>query len=556
MQKKRFHFDMDGVVARFHDSILDVDGCVQIELMYEEDFFRKLSPFQNMIDAIKLFVERHPEVEVYALSAAQLGDPPGFVRQKDEWLNEFLPEIDKEHRIYPECGVAKSSYIPGGLSDTDYLLDDFNKNLNEWIRDGGKAIKCKNNINHKGTGKYGGDVGNLWTGDMVSNLDSPEEILRQLEDFMNLEHKKEKPLNYYEEEYKEHVKDYPDTVIGDFKTEKNRFLKWIDEGEEGPLKIKPERTSFLRKRIDEVVLNYGLYLTQCDCLDSSAVMRCSELAVESTCLFYTGISLSVCKIIDQYFSDGVYDEKQKEYLLENTSDILDAFYEQYDKYCFDTKFGEEKPVLDHGQWMNNAIASVAEKEMLVIEAYPVKDNYPAVEIDISRRDLEKVLNEIYKDEDDWPIQKFLYEYTWDEGEQIKGFLEVHPEFCKDTVNINDFSNAKYTVIITNWHEDNDSKEIYDNSVDVFYPDVIDESFVEKLFKKGYEGYRVLVTDVLCPTWDKVLYDAVLDDSIIECFEDYEKELKSENEKSLDYKIKQASKESEPNCKGKNPDRNL
>lgn len=551
MQKKRFHFDMDGVVARFHDSILDVDGCVQIELMYEKDFFRTLSPFQNMIDAIKLFVERHPEVEVFSLSAAQLGDPPGFVRQKDEWLDEFLPEIDKEHRIYPECGVAKSSYILGGLSDNDYLLDDFNKNLNEWIRDGGKAFKCKNNINHKGTGKYGGDVGNLWTGDMVSNLDSPEEILRQLEDFMGLEHIKEKTMSVLEEKFLEYTKDYSSTVVGSFKAEKTRFLKWIDEGIDGPLKIESDKADILRKRIDEVVLSYGLLLKEYNRSDSHTVFHCSDLATECTYLFYKEISESAYKVIEQNFSDGIYDKKQKEYLLEHVSDIIDAFYVQHDENLFTPYVS-----VDQGQWLDSAISSVAGKQMLTIEAYPIKDNYPAVEIDISRRDLEKVLNEIYKEEDDWPIQKFLYEYTWDEGEQVKYFLEAHPEFCQDTVKINDFSNAKYAVIITDWNNTDDLKDIYKHSIDGFHPDVIDKSFVDKLFKKGYEGYRILVTDFECPTWDNLLYDAVLDDSIIDCFKDYERELGKENEQSLDYKIRHASKENEPNCKGKNPDRIL
>lgn len=394
---KRLFLDMDGTVARFHDSILDAEGHVQIELMYEKDFFRKLEPFQNMIDAMKLFIKNHPECEVYSLSAAQLGDPPGFVRQKDEWLDEFLPEIDRAHRIYPECGKVKSDYIPGGVSIVDYLLDDFNKNLREWVRDGGKSIKCKNNINHKGLGKFGGSVGNLWTGDMVSNLDKPEEILRQMEDFMDLEHVQ--------------VKSSP---IEDF-------------------------------------------------------------------------------------------------------DML--------------------PLEEEQGYTEKAISLVEGKEMLMITATPLKDNYPAVEIDISKRDLDRILKEVYKGDEEWSIENFLMEYTWDDGDVIKDFIEVHPEFCQDICKITDFAKAKYSVIITNCWE-HDVVGIYNESLKGLYPEVIDEVFMKGLLEKGFEGSRILVTDINSPTWDNVIFDGVVDAHVFDEFKKVVKERKKGF--SLDDKLRNAS----------------
>lgn len=50
--KKRVFIDMDGTLYRFHDHIVDESGHVQIEKMYEPDFFIKLDPFENMKDAI------------------------------------------------------------------------------------------------------------------------------------------------------------------------------------------------------------------------------------------------------------------------------------------------------------------------------------------------------------------------------------------------------------------------------------------------------------------------------------------------------------------------
>lgn len=52
--KKRVFIDMDGTLYRFHDHIVDESGHVQIEKMYEPDFFIKLDPFENMKDAINL----------------------------------------------------------------------------------------------------------------------------------------------------------------------------------------------------------------------------------------------------------------------------------------------------------------------------------------------------------------------------------------------------------------------------------------------------------------------------------------------------------------------
>ena len=52
--KKRVFIDMDGTLYRFHDHILDESGHVQIEKMYELDFFVKLESFENMKEAINL----------------------------------------------------------------------------------------------------------------------------------------------------------------------------------------------------------------------------------------------------------------------------------------------------------------------------------------------------------------------------------------------------------------------------------------------------------------------------------------------------------------------
>lgn len=171
----RLFVDMDGTLARFHDRILDEEGAVQIEKMYEKGYFENLEPFQNMVDMVNCIVEKYEDkVEVFVLSAVDHNEMYGIVEQKNAWIDKYLPHIDKEHRMYPEIGMSKVAVIPGGVKATDILIDDYNKNLREWEEVGGKAVKCINNVNHQGIGRFGGDKGLLWDGDVVSYDEEPD----------------------------------------------------------------------------------------------------------------------------------------------------------------------------------------------------------------------------------------------------------------------------------------------------------------------------------------------------------------------------------------------
>lgn len=169
-QKQRLFVDMDGTLARFHD---EVD---YIEKMWTKGFYSDLKPFESAVEGLKLFMAEHPEVEVFILSATLDGEPPYCRVEKNEWLDRYLPQIDNEHRIFTEAGKPKPDYVPDGIRQTDHLFDDYNKNLNEWSDYGGQAVKAKNNINHKGLGAYGGEVGKLWQGNIVDIMKSPQSV--------------------------------------------------------------------------------------------------------------------------------------------------------------------------------------------------------------------------------------------------------------------------------------------------------------------------------------------------------------------------------------------
>lgn len=167
--KQRLFVDMDGTLAKFIDQT-DTPGA-----LLEPGYFESLPPQQNVVEAIKQLTKA-PALEVYVLSAAL--DLPNAVPEKNAWLDAHLPEIDLEHRLFPAHNQLKSMFTPGGLRHSDILLDDYSRNLHDWVQAGGIGIKLLNGINNNhGT----------WTksqnpleGAAVSYAGSPEEMIRHM----------------------------------------------------------------------------------------------------------------------------------------------------------------------------------------------------------------------------------------------------------------------------------------------------------------------------------------------------------------------------------------
>lgn len=186
--KKRVFIDMDGTLARFHDEEQ------YLERMFEKGFFRNLKPFEDLIGTMQLFVRHCPDVEVYILSATVDGIPPYCIDEKQDWLDMYLPQIDRQHRIFTKVGENKADYIPDGIHPSDTLIDDYNKNLEEWQAAGGLAVKAKNNINHKGL------VGELWKGQLIDITDSPKNNIMLLAAVTNSEHLSDVKSKYEREQ--------------------------------------------------------------------------------------------------------------------------------------------------------------------------------------------------------------------------------------------------------------------------------------------------------------------------------------------------------------------
>lgn len=136
----RLFVDMDGTLNVFRN-------INTFELLMEENYFASLTPQTTVIDAVKNILRNNKDVEVYVLSAV-LSDHKTALKEKNEWLDKYLPEIDAEHRIFPPCGKDKKDYVPGGIREDDCLLDDYSKNLCLWCPPG-RGIKLLNGVNGK-----------------------------------------------------------------------------------------------------------------------------------------------------------------------------------------------------------------------------------------------------------------------------------------------------------------------------------------------------------------------------------------------------------------------
>ena len=208
--KSRLFIDLDGTVARFYDA--------SPNYLEQKGYFRNLQPYEEMTEGIKLFMEQHKDVEVFALSAKVNGEPPYCEAEKQEWLDEYLPEIDREHRLFTEIGHNKAEYIPNGISNTDVLYDDYNKNLIDWENSGGVALKCHNNINMKGLGAYGGDKV-MWEGQVLKNDIEPQDIANSLYETVSaaqsMSNVNGKPLNETVRTALKLINDYSVAEFGD-----------------------------------------------------------------------------------------------------------------------------------------------------------------------------------------------------------------------------------------------------------------------------------------------------------------------------------------------------
>ena len=254
-EKERLFVDMDGTLAVFQP----VDT---METLYEKGYFANLTPHQNVIDGMKAFLAEHQDIEVYVLSSV-LSDSPYALEEKQAWLDRYFPEIDQEHRIFSPCGQPKAAYVPGGIRNTDMLLDDYSDNLHDW-EPPGMGIKLMNGINGtKGTWKgkrirYDLDPSVFSSALYLSIIDRQklrQELMQSHEEYEN----NEEDLTYAEAGITElRAQEYDQTVSSDAgETDQTQTrATWRDDAREG-IHFRGERYITTRGRLSERYVKDG-----------------------------------------------------------------------------------------------------------------------------------------------------------------------------------------------------------------------------------------------------------------------------------------------------------
>lgn len=161
----KYFLDMDGTLAEWKPG-------KENELL-SDGYFRDLKPTAFLIPFRK-FAKEHSE-QIFILSHYI---PSGHIKEdKNNWLDEFFPEVPRSQRLFIPCEVTKSEFIKehfhvNELPSHWVLFDDYSKNLHAWKHAGGTGLKCYNGIN----GNHG-----TWKGDSVMWSPDVETFLRDHE---------------------------------------------------------------------------------------------------------------------------------------------------------------------------------------------------------------------------------------------------------------------------------------------------------------------------------------------------------------------------------------
>ena len=138
--KPRYFFDMDGVLFKLDNTL------TSLEPLYEEGYFKNLPTHRLAVRCLQEMLIQDPE-QVYILS--HYIDSPFAEQEKREVLQELFPSLDMHNVILVPYGESKTDYVPIRIKENDFLVDDYNHNLECWRDAGGYAIKFVNAINDR-----------------------------------------------------------------------------------------------------------------------------------------------------------------------------------------------------------------------------------------------------------------------------------------------------------------------------------------------------------------------------------------------------------------------
>ena len=156
---KKLFIDSDGTLFQFPSQYTLYD-------LTKPKFFEKLNPFNNIIEGLKEFHKKHPDVELY-IATHILSENAGTEKMKCYKKHNIFSFVDEENILMIPYGTDKDKYVYNHSTHNDslnnsYLLDDHTSNLLKWEESGGHGIKVYNGMN----GNYGRWQGNSIHEDM------------------------------------------------------------------------------------------------------------------------------------------------------------------------------------------------------------------------------------------------------------------------------------------------------------------------------------------------------------------------------------------------------
>lgn len=165
--------DMDGVLAVYHP---DTE-----KHMYNKGFFLNRPSHEHMVKAVRSLIV-NSEYNVFILSS--IINSLYCKKEKELWLEERVPELDRRNAFFVPYGMPKSDFITQYLNlegYTNILLDDYSKNLNKWDVPNPVPVKVLNGINNKS---------NSWEGLSIISKEDAETIFNKIVEITETERRK------------------------------------------------------------------------------------------------------------------------------------------------------------------------------------------------------------------------------------------------------------------------------------------------------------------------------------------------------------------------------
>lgn len=173
-------FDMDGVLAIYDPK--DYSGKYPKWDQLGAHYFLDRKPDKRALKMLKLLDKYAHETDgkVYVLSSVSNLASHALEQGADKraWLEKHAPFLD-QFQIFitpslPKWQVAKKIRGTSELASSDILIDDYNKNLEEWREAGGTALKYMNGTNSEES----------WSGIILDESLGVNDLVKMLESWL------------------------------------------------------------------------------------------------------------------------------------------------------------------------------------------------------------------------------------------------------------------------------------------------------------------------------------------------------------------------------------